>query len=75
MGRRGRVREPGALAHRSRTEFLEELGRKDLADRLRVFADKLHGSYFYYGEVPLEPGMRVALDEVSQFVHQVESEI
>jgi len=73
MRRHGQGPEPGPLAHRARTDFLEGSGRRDLADRLRVFADKLHGSYFYIGEVPLEPGMNLCLDEVEAFVHELET--
>jgi hypothetical protein len=73
MRRHGRGPEPGPLAHRARTEFKEGSGRGDLADRLRVFADTLHESHSYIGEVPLEPGMDLCLDEVEAFLHELET--
>ena len=75
MARHGRVPEPGPRAHFTRQEFLEEVGRKDLGDKLRVFADKLHGQFFYYGGVPDEAGMAAALDEVEDFVRRLELEV
>lgn len=75
MSRNGRVPEPGPRAHYTRQEFLEEVGRKDLANQLRVFADMLHGQYFYYGAVPDQGRMQVALDEAAEFVRRVTDEV
>jgi len=75
MERHGSFPEPGARSHATRHEFLEGAGRRDLSDRLRAFADRLHGQYFYFGAVPDERGMKVALDEVADFIRIMREEV
>jgi len=75
MERHGRIPETGPGAHGARQDFLEEVGRADLANQLRAFADLLHGRYFYVGDVPGADRMRVALDEAADFLRRVSQEI
>ena len=75
MERHGLFPDPGARAHLTRYEFLEDSGRRDLSARLHEFADRLHGSYFYWGAVPNEAGMGVALDEVAEYIRRVTEEV
>ena len=59
----------GRGAHAGRAEFLEEIGRHDLALQYSYFADWLHGMIFYEGRVPkTKREMERLLDEVGQFV-------
>jgi len=75
MERQGVFPEPGARAHITRHEFLEGVGRQDLSDALHMFADKLHGSYFYFGAVPDRRGMGVVLDEEAGCIRRVTEEL
>jgi len=59
----------GRDAHATRAEFLDQIGRHDLALRYSYFADRLHGMIFYEGRVPrTKSEMERLLDEVGQFV-------
>jgi len=49
MRARGRTPLPGRDSHRDRREFLEEIGRSDLARDFTYFAERLHGDVFYVG--------------------------
>ena len=75
MERHGVFPDPGARAHLTRYEFLEDMGRRDLSGQLHAFADRLHGRYFYWGGVPNEAGMKVALDEVETYLRRVTEEV
>lgn len=75
MGRHGQIPQPGAMAHASRHRFLERAGRKDLSDKLSVFADQLHGRVFYVGDIPPRERFELALDEVEQFIRAVTAEL
>ena len=63
------------MAHHSRNRFLEKAGRKDLSEKLSVFADQLHGRIFYVGDVPGRNSMGFKLDDVEQFIRAVSEEI
>ncbi len=63
-----RMPPPGTHAHAARHRFLEDIGRRDLSDKLGYFSDRLHGTVFYVGEVPTRDVMYAILDEVAQFV-------
>jgi hypothetical protein len=75
MERHGLFPDPGPRAHITRHEFLEKMGRRDLSSQLHMFADRLHGKYFYFGAVPDRAGMGVDLDEVAEFVRRLEEEV
>ena len=73
--RHGGTPEPGAMAHEARHKFLRKMGRGDLSRQLSVFADQLHGQVFYVGAIPTRRQMKLALDEVAQFVRTVSEEV
>jgi len=75
MERHGRSPDAGPGAHDARQDFLEAVGRGDLATQLRAFADLLHGRYFYRGAVPEAERMRAALDDAAEFIRRVLQEI
>ncbi len=75
MERHGFFPDPGPRFHITRHEFLQGAGRTDLSDKLHMFADKLHGSYFYFGAVPDQRGMGVVLDEVADYIRRATEEI
>jgi len=75
MERHGQFPEPGPRAHLTRHRFLERAGRRDLSDRLRAFADRLHGEYFYTGAIPEREGMDLALAEVREYLRRLEVEL
>lgn len=59
----------GRDAHATRAEFLDEIGRHDLALRYSHFADRLQGMIFYEGRVPrTKTEMERLLGEVGAFV-------
>ncbi len=64
----GRMSPPGSGAHAARHRFLEDIGRRDLSEKLGYFSDRLHGTVFYEGQVPTRDVMNAILDEVAQFV-------
>ncbi len=64
----GRSTPPGSEAHAARHRFLEDIGRRELSEKLGYFADRLHGTCFYVGECPTRDVMNAILDEASQFV-------
>ena len=65
---RGRTPLPGRDSHRDRREFLESIGRTDLAREYTYFAERLHGDVFY-------AGASTSPDTARQFVHEVEDYI
>lgn len=65
---RGRMPPPGVAAHAARHRFLEDIGRRDLSEKLGYFSDRLHGTVFYVGELPTRDVMNAILDEAAQFV-------
>jgi hypothetical protein len=65
---RGRSLPPGSGAHAARHRFLEDIGRRDLSEKLGYFSDRLHGTVFYVGECPTRDVMNAILDEAAQFV-------
>jgi hypothetical protein len=75
MARHGQLPEPGPMAHNSRHRFLEKAGRKDLSEKLSIFADQLHGRIFYSGDVPGRNSMAYWLDDVEQFIRAVSEEL
>jgi len=58
----------GSGAHAARHQFLEEIVRRDLSEKLGYFSDRLHGTIFYGGAVPIRDIMNAILDEAAQFV-------
>lgn len=70
MERHGRTPLPGRMAHADRREFLEDLGRADLAQRYSYFADRLHGDIFYDGRTVTASTLRLLLDEVARYVEE-----
>jgi hypothetical protein len=69
MTRHWRTPAVGRDAHAARREFLEEVGRHDLAVMYSYFADTLHGMFFYEGRVPRTRGaMERHLREVEEFL-------
>ncbi len=71
MRARGRTPRPGRDAHRDRREFLESIGRGDLAREFTYFAERLHGDVFYVG-APVSPAMgRAYMDEVEAYIRKV----
>ena len=72
MMRKGKTPAVGRDAHSDRREFLESLGRHDLAISYAYFADTLHGSFFYEGRVPrVRTEMERRLSEVEQFLNRL----
>ena len=72
MMRHGRTPAVGRDARSTRREFLETIGRHDLAVMYSYFADTLHGMFFYEGRVPRTKGeMDRHLAEVEDFLHQL----
>ncbi len=71
MYARGTTPVAGREAHRDRRDFLERIGRWDLAQKYTYFAERLHGDVFYSGaEVSME-ALRRYLDEVGDYIPQV----
>jgi len=68
MAAHGRTPLPGRDAHRDRREFLESIGRADLAREYAYFSERLHGDIYYGGERVAPEAMRRYLDEVEAFV-------
>lgn len=69
MMRKGKTPAVGREAHSDRREFLESMGRHDLAVSYSYFADTLHGSFFYEGRVPrTRTEMDRRLREVEDFL-------
>lgn len=68
MERHRRTPLPGRMAHADRREFLEDLGRSDLAQRYSYFADRLHGDIFYDGRTVSASSLRRLLEEVGHYV-------
>lgn len=69
MTRKGKTPAVGRDAHSERREFIDLLGRHDLAVSYSYFADTLHGSYFYEGRVPrTRTEMDRRLAEVDDFL-------
>ncbi len=70
MRARGRTPLPGRDAHRDRLDFLDMIGRHELAQRYSYLADRLHVDLFYSGiALPVELIRRI-LDEAGDFVEQ-----
>ena len=70
MHARGRTPLPGRDAHRDRLDFLDMIGRHDLAQRYSYLADRLHGDLFYSGVALPVDLIRRLLDEAADFVDQ-----
>ncbi len=70
MRSRGRTPLPGRDAHRDRLDFLDMIGRHDLAQQYSYLADRLHGDLFYSGVGLPAALIRRLLDEASGFVDQ-----
>jgi len=68
---RGRTPLPGRDSHRDRREFLEGIGRSDLARDFTYFAERLHGDVFYTGASVTPETARRYLDEVEEYVRRV----
>ena len=68
MERHGRTPLPGRMAHADRREFLEGLGRVELAQRCSYFADRLHGDIFHDGRTVPTSVLRRLLDEVERYI-------
>src|SRR3990170_4457240 len=67
----GRTPLPGRDSHRDRREFLEGIGRSDLARDFTYFAERLHGDVFYAGaSVTAEMAGRY-LDEVEDYIRKI----
>ncbi len=74
MTRHGRTPAVGRHAHAARREFIEEVGRHDLAVMYSYFADTLHGMFFYEGRVPrTRSAMERHLTEVEDFLRALGS--
>lgn len=59
----------GRDAHAVRSEFLDQIGRYDLAEKYSFFADRLHGIIFYEARVPkTKTEMERLLRQVDDFV-------
>jgi len=71
MQARGRTPIPGRDAHRDRRDFLEGIGRSDLAVRYTYFAERLHGDVFYSGAAVPTETLRRYLEEVRDYLDQV----
>ncbi len=71
MQARGRVPVPGRGAHQDRRDFLEEIGRGDLAEKYTYFAERLHGDVFYSGATLPVPRLRQYLDEVRDYIDRL----
>ncbi|MBI4416574.1 MAG: hypothetical protein HY557_06300 [Euryarchaeota archaeon] len=69
----GRIPLPGRDAHRDRRNFLEGIGRHDLAEKYTYFAERLHGDIFYGGEAVAPTTLRRYMDEVEDYVRRVSS--
>ena len=70
MRSRGRTPLPGRDAHRDRLDFLDMIGRHDLAQRYSYLAERLHGDLFYSGVALPTDLIRRLLDEAADFVDQ-----
>jgi hypothetical protein len=71
MQRRGRTPMPGRDAHRDRRNFLEQIGRWDLAQKYAYLSERLHGDVFYAGErLPAET-LRRYLNEVRDYLDKI----
>lgn len=73
MRTHGRVPVAGRDAHRDRRDFLEEMGRWDLAQKYTYFGERLHGDLFYSGAAVPTASLRRYLDEVEDYLRQVEA--
>ena len=71
MRSRGRTPVPGPYGHRDRRDFLEEVGRSDLAQKYTYFAERLHGDVFYTGAILPGASLRRYLDEVEDYLRLV----
>jgi len=70
MSAHGQTPLPGRDAHRDRIDFLDAVGRHDLAQRYTYLAERLHGNLFY-GGVSLPPDLiRRLFDEAADFIDQ-----
>jgi len=67
---RGRTPLPGRDAHRDRLDFLDVIGRHDLAQRYAYLAERLHGNLFYEGVSLPKELIRRLFDEVGDFIDQ-----
>ena len=71
MRTRGRTPLPGRDSHRDRRDFLESIGRGDLARDYTYFAERLHGDVFYTG-ASIDPATaRRYMDEVEDYIRKV----
>lgn len=68
---RGRTPLPGRDSHRDRREFLEGIGRSDLARDFTYFAERLHGDVFYAGATVTVETARRYMDEVEDYIRKV----
>jgi len=75
MARHGRTPPAGPGAHDARQDFLEEVGRDDLANQLRAFADLLHGRFFYRGALPEPARVKAALADTAEFIRRAAEEV
>jgi len=67
----GRTPLPGRDAHRDRREFLESIGRGDLAREFTYSAERLHGDVFYVGAQVSPDAARRYMDEVEDYIRKV----
>jgi hypothetical protein len=69
MARKERIPAVGRDAHYTRSEFLEAIGRHDLAVKYSYFSETLHVMYFNEGRVPrTRSDMDRRLREVNEFL-------
>lgn len=71
MRLRGRTPLPGRDSHRDRRDFLESIGRGDLARDYTYFAERLHGDVFYGGASVSAALARQYMDEVEDYIRKV----
>ena len=67
---RGRTPLPDRDAHRDRLDFLDFIGRHDLAQRYAYLAERLHGNPFYEGVSLPKELIRRLFDEVGEYIDQ-----
>jgi hypothetical protein len=70
MQARGRTPLPGRDAHRDRLDFLDFIGRHDLAQQYTYLAERLHGNLFYGGVTLPTDLIRRLFAEVGDFIDQ-----
>ena len=70
MRAHGRTPLPGRGAHGDRLDYLDSIGRHDLAQGYSYLADRLHGDLFYNGVALPTDLIRRLLDEAADFVEQ-----